>query len=61
MGKQHENQSKPQAMKTALPIKAEGRIAIKQLIDLLAAGECKGIKGGTAYRIEEFARERGFL
>ena len=27
----------------------------------LNAGECKGIKSATAYKIAEFAREQGYL
>ena len=27
----------------------------------LDAGECKGIKSATAYKIAEFAREQGYL
>ena len=27
----------------------------------LLAGECKGIKSATAYKIAEFAREQGYL
>ena len=30
-------------------------------IDQLDAGECKGIKSATAYKIAEFAREQGYL
>lgn len=34
---------------------------LEQLIEGLAAGEVKGIKGGTVYKIEAYARERGFI
>ena len=32
-----------------------------QLLEQLNAGECKGIKSATAYKIEEFARQQGYL
>ena len=32
-----------------------------QLLEQLDAGECKGIKSATAYKIAEFAREQGYL
>lgn len=34
---------------------------IKFCIEQLNAGECKGIKSATAYKIEEFARQQGYL
>lgn len=34
---------------------------LERLIEGLAAGEVKGIKGGTVYKIEAYARERGFI
>lgn len=34
---------------------------LEQLIEGLAAGEVKGIKGGTVYKIEAYAREKGFI
>lgn len=34
---------------------------LEQLIEGLATGEVKGIKGGTVYKIEAYARERGFI
>lgn len=34
---------------------------LEQLIAGLATGEVKGIKGGTVYKIEVYARERGFI
>ena len=38
----------------------EGRTAA-ELLEALSNGECKGIKGGTAYKIQQFAAERGFV
>lgn len=34
---------------------------LPQLLEQLNAGECKGIKNATAYKIEEFARQQGYL
>lgn len=34
---------------------------LPQLLEQLNAGECKGIKSATAYKIEEFARQQGYL
>ena len=34
---------------------------LEQLIEGLAAGDVKGIKGGIVYKIEVYARERGFI
>ena len=32
-----------------------------ELLEALSNGECKGIKGGMAYKIQQFAAERGFV
>lgn len=32
-----------------------------EFLEQLDAGECKGIKSATAYKIAEFAREQGYL
>lgn len=34
---------------------------LEKLLEGLANGECKGIKGGLAYRIGEYAREKGLI
>lgn len=34
---------------------------VKKLLKLLSDGECKGVKGATAYKITEFAKEKGLL
>lgn len=34
---------------------------VKKLIDGLSRGECRGIKGATAYKITEYATEIGLL
>lgn len=34
---------------------------LNKLLKMLADGECKGIKSGNAYKIIEFAREKGFI
>lgn len=31
------------------------------LIEALARGECKGVAGGTVYKIACFAKERGYI
>ena len=48
----------------ALPPAAPEAVADVRLENLLAgleAGECKGVKGATVYKITEFARERGYI
>lgn len=42
------------------PTVAPGK-TLPQLLEQLDAGECKGIKSATAYKIAEFAREQGYL
>lgn len=32
---------------------------LKILLDGLAKGECKGVKGATAYKIAEYAQQKG--
>ncbi len=34
---------------------------VKILLDGLAKGECKGIKGATAYKIAEYAQQKGLV
>ena len=34
---------------------------VKKLLDGLARGECKGIKGATVYKIEQYAAEVGLI
>lgn len=34
---------------------------IKTLIEGLAKGECKGIKGATAYKVAEYAEAKGLI
>lgn len=34
---------------------------IQKLLNALSEGKCKGIKGATAYKITEFAKEMGLL
>lgn len=47
---------RPSAHRPRLPGKT-----LPQLLEQLDAGECKGIKSATAYKIAEFAREQGYL
>ena len=35
--------------------------AIEKLLSALSDGECKGIKGATAYKITQFATEKGLI
>lgn len=34
---------------------------LEKLLEGLDAGEVKGIKGGTVFKIAEYARQRGFI
>lgn len=34
---------------------------VEKLLEGLADGECKGIKGGIAYKISEYARAKGLI
>lgn len=34
---------------------------VKILLDGLAKGECKGVKGATAYKIAEYAQKKGLI
>lgn len=34
---------------------------VKTLLNALADGECKGVKGATAYKIAQFAQEKGLV
>ena len=35
--------------------------AVQRLLDALARGECRGIKGGIAHKVAQFAAERGLI
>lgn len=50
--------SEAEAQRASTP--APGK-SLQQLLEQLDAGECKGIKSATAYKIAEFAREQGYL
>lgn len=50
--------SEAEAQRESTP--APGK-TLPQLLEQLDAGECKGIKSATAYKIAEFAREQGYL
>lgn len=39
----------------------ENTTAIEKLLSALSDGECKGIKGATAYKITQFATEKGLI
>lgn len=47
--------------KNRLEKTAEQKKAVREFIDLLSAGQCKGIKGGTVFRLEAFAIEKGVI
>lgn len=34
---------------------------VKILLDGLAKGECKGVKGATAYKVAEYAQQKGLI
>lgn len=34
---------------------------VKILLDGLSKGECKGVKGATAYKIAEYAQKKGLI
>lgn len=34
---------------------------VKILLDGLAKGECKGVKGATAYKVAEYAQKKGLV
>lgn len=34
---------------------------VKILLDGLAKGECKGVKGATVYKIAEYAQQKGLV
>ena len=54
----HPGYSEAEAQRASTP--APGK-TLPQLLEQLDAGECKGIKSATAYKIAEFAREQGYL
>lgn len=37
------------------------RNKVKILLDGLAKGECKGVKGATAYKVAEYAQQKGLI
>jgi len=43
------------------PEEEEKTETIKKLLEELAAGKCPGVKGATAYKIQKFAAERGYV
>lgn len=55
---QYEEEPDAEAQRASTP--APGK-TLPQLLEQLDAGECKGIKSATAYKIAEFAREQGYL
>lgn len=53
---------------TAEPEKAEvvktspeEQSKVQQLLDGLANGECKGVKGAIAYKVAEYAQQKGMV
>ena len=49
-----------EALTPAAP-EAVADVRLESLLAGLEAGECKGVKGATVYKITEFARERGYI
>lgn len=41
--------------------KPDNRSQVQILLDGLAAGECKGVGGSKAYKIAEYAKEKGLI
>ena len=39
----------------------ESTSAVETLLNELAEGKCKGVKGATAYKVAEYARDRGLV
>ena len=52
----HEAQDEPEAADPN-----ENTSAIEKLLSALSDGECKGIKGATAYKITQFATEKRLI
>ena len=52
----HEAQDEPEAADPN-----ENTSAIEKLLSALSDGECKGIKGATAYKITQFATEKWLI
>ena len=52
----HEAQDEPEVADSN-----ENTSAIEKLLSALSDGECKGIKGATAYKITQFATEKGLI
>lgn len=52
----HKAQNEPEAADPN-----ENTSAIEKLLSALSDGECKGIKGATAYKITQFATEKGLI
>ena len=49
----------PPAVSQEDPTKDTG--GVKKLIEGLSRGECKGVKGATVYKIEQYAAEVGLI
>jgi len=47
--------------KTVPDEKEQGQDKVQQLLDGLAKGECRGVKGATAYKIAEYAQQKGLV
>lgn len=55
MSAQKVTDEKSAASKSSKPDK------VKILLDGLSKGECKGVKGATAYKIAEYAQKKGLV
>lgn len=42
-----------------VPVSSRDRVLV--LLDGLSAGECKGVAGATAFKVRQYAREKGLL
>ena len=45
----------------SVPPVEESTNKVKELIDGLSRGDCKGVKGATVYKIAEYAVEKGLV
>lgn len=43
------------------PVEENKPDKVKILLDGLAKGECKGVKGATAYKVAEYAQKKGLI
>lgn len=52
---------KKTAVNNKAEVKKNEQDKVKILLDGLAKGECKGVKGATAYKVAEYAQQKGLI